>query len=255
MEHTKHRHLLANLWESYPDAISRERPAQQPQDIAKELIDILVMGPYYLFLIDVCDYSITQVSENALTLHGLSELPQVLHQIIELIHPDDIDYVLQAEKATLDKIAEIGFENQLFLKTSYCFRMRVADGSYHLFHHQAIRLTKDKYGRIATVLNIHTDIQHITQVNNRIALLTGKRGRDDYFQIDLSCSAIAIPKLSNREMEVLGLVSRGLSSQQIADKLFISPETVRVHRRNLLKKTNSHNKSTLLRQCMEWGLI
>lgn len=255
MEHTKHRHLLANLWESYPNAVSTERPANQPQDIAKELVDILVMGPYYFFLIDVCDYSVKQVSEGALTLHGLTEYPQVLSQIIELVHPDDIDYVLQAEKATLDKIAEIGFENQLLLKTSYCFRMRVADGSYHLFHHQSIRLTKDIHGRVSTVLNVHTDIQHITQINNRIALVTGKGGRDDYFQIDLSHNPIAIPKLSNREMEVLGLVSRGLSSQQIADKLFISPETVRIHRRNLLKKTNTHNRCTLLRQCMEWGLI
>lgn len=255
MEHIKHRHLLANLWESYPEAISIGKPSSQPQDITKELIGFFAMGPYYFFVIDVCDYSIKQVSEDTLTIHGLEEYPVVLSQIIDLVHPDDIDYVLLAEKATLDKMAEIGFENQLFLKTSYCFRMRIADGSYHLFHHQAIRLNKDGLGRVTNVLNIHTDIQHITQINNHIALVTGRGGRDDYFQVDLSYNNLSLPKLSRREMDVLGLISHGLSSQQIADKLFISPETVRVHRRNLLKKTNTNNKSTLIRQCIEWGLI
>lgn len=255
MEHTKHRHLLANLWESYPEAISLDRPTSQHHDITKELVDFLAMGPYYFFIIDIGDYSIKQVSDGTLSIHGLREYPTILNQIIDLIHPNDLDYVLQAEKATLDKIGEIGFENQLLLKTSYCFRMRMANGLYHLFHHQAIRLTKDVLGRVSTVLNIHTDIQHITSINNHIALVTGTGGRNDYFQVDLSNNNITIPKLSKREMDVLGLTSHGLSSQQIADKLFISPETVRVHRRNLLRKTHTNNKGTLVRQCMEWGLI
>lgn len=43
-------------------------------------------------------------------------------------------------------------------------------------------------------------------------------------------------ELSQREMEVLKLIAKGFSSQQIADEMFVSPHTVNVHRKNILKK-------------------
>jgi DNA-binding NarL/FixJ family response regulator len=42
--------------------------------------------------------------------------------------------------------------------------------------------------------------------------------------------------LSKREEEVLSLVNKGLTSKQIADKLFISFNTVKTHRKNIAKK-------------------
>jgi two-component system, NarL family, response regulator LiaR len=45
-------------------------------------------------------------------------------------------------------------------------------------------------------------------------------------------------KLTPREIEVLGLISHGLSNQEIADKLTISPKTVKVHVGNILSKLN-----------------
>jgi DNA-binding NarL/FixJ family response regulator len=45
-------------------------------------------------------------------------------------------------------------------------------------------------------------------------------------------------KLTPREVEVLGLISQGLSNQEIADRLTISPKTVKVHVGNILNKLN-----------------
>ncbi len=45
-------------------------------------------------------------------------------------------------------------------------------------------------------------------------------------------------KLTPREVEVLGLISQGLSNQEIADRLIISPKTVKVHVGNILSKLN-----------------
>jgi DNA-binding NarL/FixJ family response regulator len=53
-------------------------------------------------------------------------------------------------------------------------------------------------------------------------------------------------KLSMREMEVLGLIMLGYTNQQIADKLFISFETVRSHRKNILDKTGAKNTAALI---------
>src|SRR5207253_2545616 len=43
-------------------------------------------------------------------------------------------------------------------------------------------------------------------------------------------------KLTKRELEIIRLISEGLTSQQMADKLFISHRTVETHRANLMKK-------------------
>lgn len=52
--------------------------------------------------------------------------------------------------------------------------------------------------------------------------------------------------LSIREIEVLGLIMQGLTNNQIAEKLFISYETVKSHRKNILEKTGAKNTAALI---------
>ncbi len=52
--------------------------------------------------------------------------------------------------------------------------------------------------------------------------------------------------LSIREIEILGLIMLGYTNQQIADKLFISYETVRSHRKHILAKTGASNTAALI---------
>jgi DNA-binding NarL/FixJ family response regulator len=53
-------------------------------------------------------------------------------------------------------------------------------------------------------------------------------------------------ELSDREQEVLILISRGMSNNDIADALFISKRTVEKHRANLLEKTGCNNTAALV---------
>ena len=52
--------------------------------------------------------------------------------------------------------------------------------------------------------------------------------------------------LSDREREILQLLSQGLSSREISKKLFISSHTVDTHRRNMIKKTGVRNTVELV---------
>ncbi|MFN1836302.1 LuxR C-terminal-related transcriptional regulator [Balneola sp. MJW-20] len=58
-------------------------------------------------------------------------------------------------------------------------------------------------------------------------------------------------KITKREREILELLMEGLTSSEIAEKLFISPRTVEKHRTNLLKKTGLKNTAALVRYAME----
>ncbi|MEX2604890.1 MAG: response regulator transcription factor [Gracilimonas sp.] len=60
-----------------------------------------------------------------------------------------------------------------------------------------------------------------------------------------------IKSITKREREVLSLLTEGLTSTEIAKKLYISPRTVEKHRTNLLKKLNLKNTAALVRFAME----
>jgi DNA-binding NarL/FixJ family response regulator len=64
-----------------------------------------------------------------------------------------------------------------------------------------------------------------------------------------------IPSLSGREKEILQLVSKGLTTDQIADKLCISHHTVLSHRKNLLLKFDVNNTASLVKKAIDANLI
>lgn len=251
-------HLLLPVWEKFPEIFASQGTELAPVDILKLISEIFVVGDYYYFLINFRDYSLSSQSTSLSTIHGLENAPTKLQQILDLTHPDDIDFVLRAEEACYAKVVEIGPQHIKTLKSSYCFRMRVANGSYHLFHHQAIVLDVDNQNQILRSLNIHTDIQHLSAENNHIATIMGINGNTDFHQIDLSTKPIpqVTKSLSTRrELEILPLIAKGLSSVAIAKRLGISELTVRVHRKNILKKTKTNNSGSMIKKCIEEGLL
>jgi DNA-binding NarL/FixJ family response regulator len=62
-------------------------------------------------------------------------------------------------------------------------------------------------------------------------------------------------ELSQREREVLQLVADGLTTQEIADKLFTSKRTVESHRQNILERTGAKNTAALVRYAAERGWL
>lgn len=60
--------------------------------------------------------------------------------------------------------------------------------------------------------------------------------------------------LSNREAEVLEHISNGLSSNDIAQQLNISNNTVEFHRHNLMKKLSANNMAQLVKKAIQLGL-
>lgn len=53
-------------------------------------------------------------------------------------------------------------------------------------------------------------------------------------------------KITDREIEIIKLLLLNLTSEQIAEKLFIAATTVSTHRKNILKKTNTNSTNELI---------
>jgi PAS domain S-box-containing protein len=61
--------------------------------------------------------------------------------------------------------------------------------------------------------------------------------------------------LTRRESEILRLIASGLTSRQIADKLFISQKTVETHRSRLMQKLDLHKAADLVKFAVKSGLL
>ncbi|MBK7409400.1 MAG: response regulator transcription factor [Saprospirales bacterium] len=62
-------------------------------------------------------------------------------------------------------------------------------------------------------------------------------------------------RLSRREQEILVLISKGLTSQRIGTRLFISKYTVETHRKNILRKLELNSSTELVKFAVQQGLV
>ncbi len=72
---------------------------------------------------------------------------------------------------------------------------------------------------------------------------------------EVAISGTGYDLLTAREQEVMGLLAEGLSTTQIADKLFISPKTVDNHRHSIMRKLDLHSTIELARYAAKLGLL
>lgn len=260
MSHKTNVALLHSVWDRSSAMLARENAELDKKTFDEIMASIFCPGPFYYYIVDFYDRTIKYMNPEIRNVLGLDPETTVFNDIIAAIHPDDIDFVTKAESKVLSILDnEIGRDKAMRYKMSYCFRFKTADGSYQLFQHQAIILNTDSAGGFAKSLNIHTNIHHITDQNNHKASLIGILGEPSYLNIDVlgdkPVVKVPVALLSKREIDVLRLISEGKTSKQIADALNISAETVKTHRRNILKKTDCSTIAGVITKCLQEGLI
>lgn len=79
-----------------------------------------------------------------------------------------------------------------------------------------------------------------------------RMGALEYFEDQ---RGIHVSNLSKREIEILSLIAREFSTQQIAEKLFISELTVETHRKNILAKTKARSIVGLVKYAIREGIV
>lgn len=61
--------------------------------------------------------------------------------------------------------------------------------------------------------------------------------------------------ITDRELEILELIVKEFTNQEIAEKLYISSRTVDAHRRNLLQKTGARNTAGLVKYAFQHNIV
>lgn len=215
---------------------------------------IISTGPFYYYVIDFYDMSLSHVSPGIAEIHGFAPEIVSFNDVLLTIHPDDVDFVAKAEIFLGNFFREhIATEKLINYKMNYSFRSRMKNGEYALLNHQAILLSLDENGRSGKSLNIHTRIDHLSNLNTRKISLIGLKGEPSY--LNMSLEEQSLHRFSKRELQILKLIAEGFSNHEIAEKLFIATITVKKHRQNILEKTNCRNIIQIINECTQQGLI
>ena len=165
----------------------------------------------------------------------VSEKDEIL--CLNQIHPDDIKQIENSKK----KIIESG-------EKSYVLNVRI----------------KNIEGEWLNTIISYTDVSHkkndgkkhcllmIADATEQLANFT-KIESIAYENARLKYKLILV-YLSKREKEILSLLTQGLSTKEIAEKLSVSFYTVETHRRNILRKSGMKNINQLVRFATECGI-
>ncbi|MGM0579961.1 MAG: response regulator transcription factor [Bacteroidota bacterium] len=172
--------------------------------------------------------------------------------VYDLIHPADVEKVFSwTDKAVKfisnNKIASAGISSQLV------FRMIGKHRKIYYVNRYAIINRLDKNGIMATNASIFHDVTWMKPNNIGAGKLNGPG--TEFFDYDIPELESFKCDLSNREIEVLNLISKGFSSEIISHSLHISVHTVNTHRKNMLRKMEASNTPQMLYIARELGLI
>jgi two-component system, NarL family, response regulator NreC len=72
---------------------------------------------------------------------------------------------------------------------------------------------------------------------------------------DAAAAQRSAPELTERELEVLRLIARGLTNREIAERLYLSVRTVEGHRARIQRKLGRSRRSDLVQYVLERGLV
>jgi DNA-binding CsgD family transcriptional regulator len=220
-----------------------EEPDYSQADYVKKIaqaFDAIENRPTYI--LDLFKSDFLFVSERYLHLLGFSKNTHIdFNFFIDALHPDDYWITTDAPFDYLTFLENKTIKERLQFKLITDFRLRMPTGEYVRVIEQMIVLQTDSNGNPWLVMAI-CDLSPNQNLN------THSSGKivstiDDVMVKAIGESKLQNPaqKLTNREKEILKLISKGYASKQIAHQLQISINTVNNHRRNILIKTGCQN--------------
>lgn len=207
----------------------------------KEFDEVLPHSSTFMAIANTVDLRFEFVSKSIIQSTGYS------HREIEengirfwwsLIHPDDHGKWVQAVDSLMEyTLNEVDIDRRFDLAYSWNYRLRHKEGHYvNLIHNITPLILDENYKPIWVLIHYTvTEIDESLQVMAIAKLLNADKTYDTTFLKKIHNKQM-LREISSREKEILRLLILKKTSKEIADHLFISPNTVDTHRRNILKK-------------------
>jgi len=252
MKNTPHSGLLTkNRLSEIPENGTQE---QHYLEVVKAFARLTYESVY---LIDYTDMSFEYVSDNPLFLCGLSA-----EEVLQLGYEFYFRHVPENDLALLTLINEVGFDfyanvpvtERKDYSITYDFHLINKEGKPILINHKLTPLFLSREGKMWKAMCVVSLSHHQTAGNARIY----KQNSGETWELNVAAKAwrkSEKPMLTEREVEVLRLHAQGLSINQIAEKIFVAPDTVKYYRRRIFERLEVSNVVEALAYAVNAKLI
>lgn len=210
-----------------------------------------------IYVIDYQEKGFEYVSDNPLFLcgHTAQEVQEMGYAFyFKYVTPVDLELLLKINNVGFDFYDKLPLEERKFYTISYDFHLKNQENKTILINQKLtpMFLTKDgKIWKAICIISLSTE-------ENSGNIKVYKKGSSEIFKYDLEgefWKSTTKIKLSSREKEILHYSIKGYTISEIADTIFVSPDTIKFHRKKLFDKLEVSNIAEAISHVTNNGLI
>jgi len=225
-----------------------------PNDpLMTEAEEIMDKNDQFFYFGDLILFQILYTSKRSLDMLGVDPASLSPLSFYQALHPDELKRNILLNNLLMKSAHNLFLAEKGFKLLSTNFLVKDAKGKYINVLSQFLIYYSELPYKSVFVLTVHTNIDWYKKY---------KSGHHYYLGEDMSNFRYPDEELLNianvfskREFDILHLLEKGYSTEKVAETLFLSPLTVKTHRRNILHKAGKANIQELIFDLKEHGLL
>ena len=210
-----------------------------------------------IYVIDYEKQGFEFVSENPLFLNG--HTPEEVEEMgydfyFKYVPEQDLQLLLKINSAGFAFFERLPLNDRKKYTISYDFQLKTNEGKLILVHQKLTPIFLNDEGKIWKAVCV-VSLSSQKESGN---IVIHKNGYNESFRYDLSKAIWRTEEkmeLTDREKEVLQYSIRGYSINEIAEKVFLSPDTVKFHRKKMFEKMDVYNISEAISYARDNNLL
>jgi len=221
--------------------------------IVLEMEQMMERNNQFITVRDMFESKTYFVSKRSFNIIGAEPTEYSPYHFIDSTHPNDFERYIQCRSKSIILANELILAKKGEMILASNIKMRNCDGVYSNVLIQCYQFYSEIPHKTVYSFEVYTNIDWCKKI---------RQGFYYYLGSDLSYFNYPDKEMLNmgsgftkREFEIIKLIELGLSSEQIAEKLFLSTFTVNTHRGNILKKSGKAHVSELIYELMEEGKL
>ncbi|MGC1243886.1 MAG: LuxR C-terminal-related transcriptional regulator [Chryseosolibacter sp.] len=198
----------------------------------------------FFFMLDFSKMKFIYVSKSVKKItgyHAEDFLNDGFSFCCKIWHPKDAGILKQLHQKLFAYYYATPINERTKLKFSYNLRLKRKDSAYMNVLQQTVFIKVNERGKPLVDFTTITDItpfkkdHHLTLVIQKLNSMGEYEQvyKEEFYNYDFA--------FTRRQLEIMGLISKGMTTKEIAANLFLSADTVKNHRKNILKMTGSKN--------------
>lgn len=258
---------ISDYWKEMYSSQVKEYRAFKISDDFKRFASLFALGNSYLYIVNLHDFELEYVSESVKSFVGMDAGEVELKDLLKTVLPEELESINLKSRVINDFYTSfLEKDDVLDYKNMFSYRMKDPSGHVRTMLYQAIPLSVLDNGTPEHVLCIQTDVTHLKVPSTCDVSFINMNGEKSFFNVEVSKGKFdpqacegrkkdLSELFTEREMQIVVRLSRGMNADQIAEDLNLSPHTIKTHRRNILHKSGCNNTTELVAKCLTTGLI